>query len=141
MITPPKRILVGGCFDIIHYGHMKFLEHARALGDELIVALEPDERIRLFKHREPVHRQAQRAEILLQLRIINDVISLPLLTTYDEYFTLVQQIMPHIIAVTAGDTQQANKQKQAAAIGAEVQVVTPYIMGFLSTDIMHRLCN
>ena len=136
-----KKVLVGGCFDILHYGHLMFLDHARSLGNHLIVALEPDERIRIFKHRDPVHSQQQRAEILSQLRIVDDVISLPFITTYDDYLALVQKIQPHIIAVTDGDSQIINKQRQATAIGAVVCIVTPYITGFSSTDIMKRFCS
>lgn len=136
-----RKVLVGGCFDIMHYGHLMFLDHARSLGGHLVVALEPDERIKIFKHRDPVHTQQQRAQILSQLRIVDEVIALPFITTYDDYLALVRQIKPHIIAVTDGDSQLANKQKQAAAIGAEVCIVTPYITGFSSTDIMKRLCS
>jgi FAD synthetase len=135
-----KRVLVGGCFDILHYGHYVFLKNACSLGAQLIIALEPDERIRL-KHREPVHTQSQRAEILSGLRFVHEVIQIPLFTCYEEYLELVKQIQPDIIAVTQGDPQLVNKQKQAQQVGAKVEIVTPLMIGCSSSTIMDKLCS
>ena len=49
MITGAKKVLVGGCFDIIHQSHRDFLDKAKALGDTLIVLLESDENIKKLK--------------------------------------------------------------------------------------------
>ena len=78
-------VLVGGCFDILHIGHIRFLKAARKQGDSLVVALESDEFIRLQKRREPFHTQAERAEILAALRSVDTVILLPLLSTDEDY--------------------------------------------------------
>ncbi|MBI3343244.1 adenylyltransferase/cytidyltransferase family protein, partial [Candidatus Gottesmanbacteria bacterium] len=60
-----KKILVGGCFDLLHYGHIRFLEEAKKLGDHLVVALESDENVRRMKGEgRPIHTQAQRKEML-----------------------------------------------------------------------------
>jgi cytidyltransferase-like protein len=140
MTAASKKVLVGGCFDILHYGHFVFLQHARTLGDHLSVILESDEHILHHKHRPPVHTQAQRCTILSHLRIVDEVIPIPFFTTFDEYLSLVQRIHPHIIAVTAGDPQLANKKAQAEQIGAVVKIVTPLLTGFSTTEIMRRLC-
>jgi len=44
-----KIVLVGGCFDLLHYGHVRFLEEAKKLGNHLVVALESDENVRRVK--------------------------------------------------------------------------------------------
>ena len=44
-----KKVLVGGCFDILHFGHIRFLQEAKKLGDILIVALESDENVKRLK--------------------------------------------------------------------------------------------
>ncbi len=58
-----KIVLVGGCFDVLHYGHLEFLHEAKKQGKYLIVALEPDETIIKYKKRKPIHNQLQRAKI------------------------------------------------------------------------------
>ena len=86
-----KTVLVGGCFDLIHFGHLKFLEKAKEQGDFLIVALESDEFIKKYKKKLPVHRQLERAEILSNLNMIDLIILLPLFETNNDYFDLVKK--------------------------------------------------
>jgi FAD synthetase len=131
-----KAVLVGGCFDLLHYGHLKFLERAKALGDVLIIALEPDEKIQNSKGRNPIHSQKQRAEILSHLQFVDEIILLPLLQGFDDYLQVVQLLKPHYLAVTANDPQFANKQKQAEAVGAELVSVTDFISEFSSSKLI-----
>lgn len=128
-------VLVGGCFDLIHFGHVKFLEKAKEAGDYLIVVLESDEFIKKNKRKVPVHLQQERAEILASLNMIDLVICLPLLKTNEEYFELVKKISPKIIAVTKGDSQLENKKKQAFAVGAEVKEVVVNLKNFSTRNI------
>src|SRR5258708_31534571 len=102
-----KIVLVGGCFDIIHFGHIQFLEKEKHTGDYLIVALEPDERITSYKQRAPTHTQKERAYNLLALRYVDQVIMLPLLNGFDDYLELVRSIKPTIIGITSNDPQMA----------------------------------
>lgn len=133
-----KTILVGGCFDIIHFGHIQFLEKAKQTGDYLIIALEPDERIINNKQRTPIHTQEQRAYNLLALRFVDSVIMLPTLNGFDDYLALVQNIKPHIIAITHNDPQLLNKQKQADTINAQLVIVTDIIENFSSSTIIQN---
>lgn len=130
-----KTVLVGGCFDLIHFGHLKFLEKAKKQGDFLIVALESDEFIKKHKKKQPVHRQLERAEILSNLNMIDLIILLPLFKTNNDYFDLVKKISPRIIAVTAGDQQLENKKKQALEVGAEVREVVTNLKNFSTRNI------
>lgn len=133
-----KTVLVGGCFDIFHYGHLKFLMKAKKEGDLLIVALESDEFIKRKKNRQPIHNQKQRAEILSSIIFVDLIILLPYLSSDDDYFNLVRKIKPKVIAVTAGDPQIKNKKRQAKIIKSKVKIVTPFIKNFSSTKI-HKL--
>lgn len=141
MLMTKKIVLVGGCFDLFHFGHLQFLKEAKKQGNYLIVAIDPDDFIREKKGREPVHSQQQRAEILKGLKFVDEVICLPYLKTYEDYLALVQKIKPAVIAVTKNDPQFKNKQKQAAAVGAKVKVVTPLLSGFSSSQILKKLDN
>jgi cytidyltransferase-like protein len=131
-------VLVGGCFDILHFGHIQFLYKAKNIGNYLVVALEPDERISQYKKRAPTHTQQERAHNLLALRYVDQVILLPLLQDFDEYLILVKTINPDIIAVTKGDPQLTNKQKQADAVGAKLVIATDMIGNFSSSAIYQQ---
>lgn len=133
-----KTVLVGGCFDLLHYGHLKFLKKAKAVGDFLIVALEPDEFIRKKKKRQPIHTQRQRAQILSSLRFVDLVILLPFFSSDQEYFDMVRAINPKIIAVTEGDPQLKNKEKQIKTIGGELKIVTPLFKKYSTSKIIKK---
>ena len=134
-------VLIGGCFDILHYGHIEFLKNAKAAGDYLVVALEPDESISNYKHRTPTHNQEERAEILASIRFVDHIILLPVLKGFIDYNQLVTNIKPQVIAITANDPQITNKQKQASTVGAIVKVVTPRLKDFSSTNIRKCYTN
>ena len=107
-----KVVLVGGCFDILHYGHIYFLKRARKLGNILIVALESDENTRKLKGpKRPIHTQKQRAEMLKSLRFVDKVITLPPMKSDLDYKKLVRRVNPDIIAVTYGDTKNTHGVK------------------------------
>jgi len=121
-----KRVLVGGCFDLIHYGHILFLKKAKEQGDYLIVALESDENVKRRKgENRPIHKQSERAEMLRSLRMVDEVVELPTMTGYEEYLAFVKKVKPDVIAVTENDSQMENKKKQAENIGGTVVVVSP----------------
>lgn len=134
-----KTVLVGGCFDLIHIGHIYFLEEAKKLGDRLVVLLESDETIRRLKgkHR-PIHTQEERKQMLLAIKYVDDVISLPPLKTDKEYFEVIQTIRPNVIAFTQGDPILTKKMKQAELVGARA-VVIPRIPNISSTSLAKNL--
>jgi len=61
---------------------------------------------------------------------------LPMLSGYEDYFQLVQNTCPNIIAVTEGDPQLSNIQRQAKEVGAKVQIVVQHLNGLSSTSIL-----
>lgn len=114
-----KIVLVGGCFDLLHFGHISFLKQAKSYGDWLVVALESDENVTRKKgDTRPIHTQAQRKVMLESLSFVDEVIALPPMHGYQSYYEMVQKIKPVIIAVTAGDPDVAKKNQQAKEVGA-----------------------
>ncbi len=128
-------ILIGGCFDLLHYGQITFLRKAKAHKGALIVLLESDETVLRKKKRKPIHPQEKRAQLLASVSYVDGVIAIPYLTSDKQYEKLTKIIHPRIIAVTKGDRLLANKKNQAKLIKAKVRTVTPHIAG-LSTSLI-----
>ena len=125
---PGNIVLVGGVFDLLHYGHLKFLQAAKKKGDALIVALECDKNVRKRKGKNrPIHSEKIRAEILAELECVDYVLILPEMRTDKDYFKLVQKLKPAVIAVTENDPQLENKRRQAKLVNGKLAVVTPQI--------------
>jgi len=119
-----KVVLVGGCFDLLHYGHIAFLKQAKKYGDYLIVLLESDENVKRLKGKErPFHTQEQRKEMLESLSTVDEVRILPPITGNDAYYTIINSIHPSVIAFTQGDPLAHYKTKQAELAGARTVVI------------------
>ena len=119
-----KTVLVGGCFDILHFGHISFLTQAKALGDTLVVALESDDNVRKSKGPlRPIHSQENRKTMLETLSCVDEVIPLPEMHGDQDYVDFVTHLKPSIIAITQGDPITDKKKKQAETIGAEFVVI------------------
>ena len=120
-----RIILVGGCFDIIHSGHLEFFRKAKELGGQLVVILESDENVRRYKGAgRPIHTQDDRARVLSFLPQVDYVVPIPELNSDLEYFHLVKTIEPDIIAVTSDDPILEKKHEQAKEVhGTVVEVV------------------
>ncbi|MEI6532536.1 MAG: adenylyltransferase/cytidyltransferase family protein [Candidatus Roizmanbacteria bacterium] len=131
-----KKVLVGGCFDIFHYGHLQFLSNAKKSGAVLLVALESDKFIINRKKRKPIHTQIQRASILASLECVDIVLLLPFFQDDGQYYTLVSEICPDVIAVTEGDYNIDKKRKQAEKIGSTVLVVSKLLSTFSTSQIL-----
>lgn len=117
-----KIVLVGGCFDLLHTGHIHFLQKAKETGDILVVLLESDSAIRRKKgpHR-PINTQADRAFVLSHLLLVDYIYLLPEKTTEKDYHNVTQNLKPAIIATTSGDPYI--EQKKQAAQGTNASVV------------------
>lgn len=120
---PRPLVLVGGCFDILHLGHVRFLKAAKKHGT-VLVALESDQSLKQYKGiARPIHSQTDRAEVLSSLETVDFITLLPHFSSHQQYFDLVTTIKPNCIAVTEGDPLLANKQKQAGSVGATIITV------------------
>jgi rfaE bifunctional protein nucleotidyltransferase chain/domain len=70
-----RVVLANGCFDLLHVGHVRYLEHARALGDLLIVGVNGDDAVRRLKGPgRPLMPAVERAEMLAALRAVDHVV-------------------------------------------------------------------
>ena len=132
-----KIVLVGGCFDVLHPGHVIFLQKAKESGDSLIVLLESDQKIRKLKGvKRPIHTQKERTRILLALKSVDRVIPLKFMETAKEYDGLILKIKPDIIATTEGHPNAHHYQRSAKLVGAKLKYVTKMIGGYSSSKIL-----
>lgn len=121
-----KVVLVGGCFDLLHYGHISFLTEAKKQGDILIVLLESDTRIQQLKGAErPLHTQSQRATMLIAIKDVDYVVLLPDVMNYQSYDNIVKQLQPAIIAITRGSESLQYIDRQAKENNAMLYFVDP----------------
>ncbi len=114
-------VLVGGFFDILHIGHIQFLEKAKRQGDYLFVLLESDETAKKTKgESRPINTQALRAQILSALEFADYIVMLPKMKNDTDYDRLVTRLHPMVIAVTQNDKNLKHKMRQAKLVGAKV---------------------
>lgn len=110
-----------GCFDLLHVGHVRYLEAARALGDVLIIAINTDASIALNVGREaPINAYEERAEVMAALACVDYVVPLEAQTP----IPLLELFRPHIQA--KGTDYTVDQMPEAAvveAIGARIEFV------------------
>lgn len=135
----PKEgvVLAGGCFDVIHLAHIKFLKLAKEKGQFLVLLLESDENIRQMKGKDrPVNNQITRAENLSKLETVDYIILLKKPTSSNYYENIVKSIQPDIIAVTKGDPMLSVKKLQAEEVNGKVIEVMERNKEFSSTKLI-----
>ena len=113
------RVMASGGFDILHPGHLHFLEEARKLGDELVVVVATDNTVRQRKH-EPITPQDMRLKMIAALRIVDKAV----LGHDGDIFKIVEEMKPDIIAL-GFDQAYAEEELQGelAKRGLDVKLV------------------
>jgi D-beta-D-heptose 7-phosphate kinase/D-beta-D-heptose 1-phosphate adenosyltransferase len=132
-------VFVNGCFDIIHSGHVSFLNQAKRLGDILIVGVNTDDSISRLKGEErPINRLSDRVEVLAGLAAVDHVISFGS-PSDDTPITLIKAIRPHILA--KGEDYAGRvlpEQKVIDDVGCKVVYVS-YVADHSTTAIINKI--
>jgi len=139
--APGKRnaqrvVFANGCFDLLHPGHIRLLEAARAMGDALVVAINSDESVRALKGPgRPVIPQVERAETLASLECVDAVVIFEELTPQKA----VAALLPDIL-VKGGDWpgNQIIGRKEVEAAGGKV-VLIDVVQGHSTTEILRKI--
>jgi len=114
------RVMATGVFDILHLGHLHYLEESKKLGDELVVVVATDTTVRKRKH-EPITPEKMRCELVASLKPVDKAV---LGREGGDIFEIVKDLKPDII--TLGYDQpfdQRNLEKELAKRGLKVRVV------------------
>lgn len=131
-----KSVFTNGCFDIVHVGHLHFLQEARKLGKKVIIGLNSDESIKRIKGSDrPINDQESRKSFLLKLGLADEVI----IFDEDTPINLIMHLNPDVL-VKGGDyrLEQIVGADHVLAYGGEVKVI-PYLDGFSTTKIIEKV--
>lgn len=126
-----KVVFTNGCFDIVHAGHVRYLREAKKLGDVLVIGLNSDASVLRIKPGRPVVPEAQRAEVLTALDMVDFI------TLFDEDtpYELLKNLRPDVL-VKGGDW------KPEDIVGSDIVPVTkslPYFEGMSTTEIIEKI--
>lgn len=135
-----KMVLTNGCFDLLHVGHVRYLQEARRLGDFLVVAVNGDKSVRKLKgDNRPINAAEDRAEILAALECVDFVTTFP-----EPRVTAVIEALRPAIYVKGGDyTAETLDPEEVAAlrkVGAEVRTLR-LVPGKSTSAIIQRMKN
>jgi len=114
-------VLANGCFDVLHAGHIRYLQGARALGDVLIVAINADDQVKALKGiGRPILTELDRAELVASIDAVDFV------TIFDEPTVeqLLLAIKPHVHAKGTDYTQETVPERDVVRLyGGRVAIV------------------
>ena len=133
-----RLVVTNGCFDLLHVGHVRYLQAARALGDALAVALNSDRSVRELKgDGRPINNERDRAEVLAALACVD------LVTIFDDKRAtrLLEKVEPAVYA-KGGDytatTLDAEERAVLEKAGAEIRII-PFEKGYSTSGLLERL--
>ena len=133
-----KIVATNGCFDLLHVGHVRYLNAARALGDALIVGINGDQSVLELKGPgRPINGENDRAEIVAALECVD------LVTIFPEMRAtrFLERASPDVY-VKGGDYNQdtlnAEERQVLQKIGAKIDIV-PFEPGYSTSDLLKRL--
>jgi D-beta-D-heptose 7-phosphate kinase/D-beta-D-heptose 1-phosphate adenosyltransferase len=131
-----KLVFTNGVFDIIHRGHIDYLNRAKALGDYLVVALNSDDSVRRLKGEgRPINKLEDRAFVIANLKAVDFVVSF----NEDTPFEIISAIIPDVL-VKGGDWSIENivGRDVVEANGGKVYSL-PYVENYSTTNIINKM--
>jgi D-glycero-beta-D-manno-heptose 1-phosphate adenylyltransferase len=135
-----KLVATNGCFDLLHVGHVRYLQAARALGDFLAVGLNADRSVRELKGTgRPITTGNDRAELIAALQFVDLVTVFPQLRATQ----FIAAVRPAIY-VKGGDYSRETLDEEERAmlkdIGAEIRLV-PFQTGYSTSRLIEQMCK
>ncbi len=131
-------VFTNGCFDILHKGHVHYLQQAKKLGDVLIVGVNSDESIKQYKSKDrPINTLEDRIAVLGALTCVDYIV--PFKETTPE--AIIRIIKPHI-HVKGGDYTKEKLPEYSIIqeYGGKVQII-PFEKGYSTTSIIEKIAN
>ena len=133
-----RLVFTNGCFDLLHAGHVRYLQQARKLGDALAVCLNSDRSVRELKGEgRPVTGQDDRAEVLSALGCVDYVV----IFDGKRATEVLTSVRPHVYAKGGDYTPESLDPGERAALhaaGSDVRIL-PLVPGRSTTSVLQRL--
>ncbi|MEY3312488.1 MAG: D-glycero-beta-D-manno-heptose 1-phosphate adenylyltransferase [Ignavibacteria bacterium] len=129
-------VFTNGCFDILHKGHVAYLQSAKSMGDILIVGMNTDASVKRLKGEErPINTLEDRAFVLSALKSVDYVVPFD----EDNPLTLIQSIKPDVL-VKGGDYTMETiiGAKEVLAHGGKVEII-PFVEGKSTSSIIDAI--
>jgi D-glycero-beta-D-manno-heptose 1-phosphate adenylyltransferase len=135
-----KLVATNGCFDLLHVGHVRYLQAARALGDLLAVGLNGDRSVRQLKGSgRPITSENDRAEVLAALQCVDLVTIFPEMRATQ--FIAASKPASY---VKGGDYSSETLDEEERAvlkeIGAEIRII-PFEAGYSTSRLLEQICK
>jgi D-beta-D-heptose 7-phosphate kinase/D-beta-D-heptose 1-phosphate adenosyltransferase len=131
-------VFTNGCFDILHPGHVDYLQQAKDMGDLLVVGVNDDDSISRLKGADrPIHTLEDRTIMLAALQCVDYVVPF----SDDTPLSLIQSVRPDILV--KGDDYSISEiagSEDVLSYGGKVELV-PLLKGYSTTDIIDRIKN
>ena len=135
-----RLVFTNGCFDLLHAGHVRYLQQARGIGDALAVGLNSDRSVRELKGKgRPVNVEEDRAEVLAALGCVDYVVIFDGKRATD----VLSTVRPHVYAKGGDYTPDSLDPEERAALekaGAEIRIL-PLVPGRSTTAVLERVCQ
>ncbi|HEY5814320.1 MAG TPA: D-glycero-beta-D-manno-heptose 1-phosphate adenylyltransferase [Terrimicrobiaceae bacterium] len=133
--TGRKLVFSNGCFDILHRGHVQYLEFARAQGDALVVGLNSDASVlRIKGPGRPINNEKDRAAVLSALRAVDGVV----VFDEEEPRSLIEAILPHVLVKGHDWAHYVSGREVVEANGGRV-VLAEFVEGLSTTNTIERI--
>lgn len=129
-------VTTNGCFDILHVGHVRYLEQAKSYGDVLIVALNSDKSVKKIKgESRPINNENDRAEVLSALRSVDYVV----LFEEESPIDLLLHIKPDVHTKGADYTiETLPEAKGIMDAGGRIEFI-PFVQGKSTTSVIEKM--
>ncbi len=133
-----KVAFTNGCFDILHSGHVKYLQEAKKFGDILIIGLNSDKSVKMLKgETRPLNSQFDRAQVLCALSCVDYVVIFDELSPVD----LLKQIIPDVYIKGADyNLENLPEAKQLLKLGVQIEFVN-FVEGKSTSSIIEKMKN
>ena len=131
-----KIVFTNGCFDLLHPGHIEYLNNARSLGDVLIIGLNTDDSVKRLKgENRPINNEDDRAIMMASLECVSAVVHFSEDTPAD----LINHILPDILVKGGDYTKETIVGTQSVEEAGGIVKVIPFKEGYSSTKLIEKI--
>ena len=131
-----RIVFTNGCFDLLHIGHVRYLEKAKTLGDVLVVGVNSDASVRKLKGpKRPILPEAERAEILSGLGCVDYI------TLFDEMdpLKLIASLQPNVLVKGGNWTKEQTVGKEVVERSGGEVVIIPFVKGASTSNLIETI--